>query len=169
MESLEEAFPVVYHELRHLAAVHLRREAAGHTLAPTELVHETYLRLVDQHSVDWNDRIQLFSVASRMMRRILVNHALAKQTLKRGGDRVLITLRPEHEEAPAPDVDLLALDEALHALAALDARQSTIVELRYFGGLSIEETATLLGISPATVKREWSTARLWLRHAMLSS
>lgn len=169
MNHLDDAFPKIYDELRRLAARHLGRERADHTWQPTELVHEAYMRLVDQHSVNWDDRVQVFSVASQMMRRILVNHALAAQADKRGGGRTLITLTPEHDTPQEAEVDVLALEDALNELTQLDARQGRIVELRFFGGLTIEETAELLGISAATVKREWTTAKLWLRRAMASA
>jgi RNA polymerase sigma factor (TIGR02999 family) len=166
MSELDDVFPLVYDELRRLAAQHLGRERPNHTLQPTELVHETYMRLVSQHSVNWGDRVQFFGVASQMMRRILVNHALALRTEKRGGGTTIITLAPEHDTPHELEVDVLALDEALVTLASIDARQARVVELRFFGGLNIDETAQLLGISAATVKREWTTAKLWLRRTM---
>lgn len=160
--ALDELLPQVYHELRRLAESYLGREREGHTLQPTALVHEAYLRLVDQRSVDWRNRAQFFGIAAEMMRRILVNHAQARGAAKRGGGAALVTLDEALEVFQDRDVDLVALDEALTALTALDQRQGRIVELRYFGGLSIDETAEVLGVSPATVKREWSAARAWL-------
>lgn len=164
--SLDEVFPVVYGELRRLAALHLHREGDAHTLQPTELVHEAYMRLVGQRTVDWNDPAQLFGLASEMMRRLLVNHALARRAHKRGDGARPITLDPHHHGTVATDADLVALDEALTALAAVDARQARVVELRYFAGYSVEETARILALSTATVKREWASARLWLRREM---
>lgn len=164
--ALDELFPLVYAELRELAGRYLRREGAGHTLQPTALVHEAYLRLVDQRSVDWRNRAQFFGVAAEMMRRILVNHAQARHAAKRGGRAPRLSLDEAVSVFEERDVDLVALDEALTDLAALDPRQSRIVELRFFGGLSIEETAEVLEISPATVKREWTAARAWLYREM---
>lgn len=164
--SLDHVFSLVYDELRRLAERHLGREHPDHTLRPTELVHEAYMRLVGQRTVDWSDRAQFFGIAAEMMRRILVNHALAHATAKRGSGLVPVTLAPEHDIGYEPEVDLVALDDALTVLAGLDVRQARVVELRFFGGLSIEETAEVLSISQATVKREWATAKLWLRREM---
>jgi len=161
--ALDRLMPLVYGELRRLARSYLRRERPDHTLQPTALVHEAYMRLVDQHSVSWQNRAHFFGIASQMMRRILVNHALARATAKRGGHAEKLAL----DEATVVDgerqIDLVVLDDALKELEAADARQCRIVELRFFGGLSIEETAEVLKLSPATVKREWNTAKLWLR------
>lgn len=153
---------MVYQELKRLAAIHLSREDPNHTLQPTALVHEAYLRLVDQTHVDWRNRAHFFGVAAEMMRRILVNHALARRAAKRGGDDARISLDDAVSFFESRDVDLVSLDEALAALTRLDARQGRIVELRFFAGLSIEETAEVLDVSPATVKREWSSAKAWL-------
>lgn len=153
---------MVYQELKRLAAIHLSREDPNHTLQPTALVHEAYLRLVDQTHVDWRNRAHFFGVAAEMMRRILVNHALARRAAKRGGDDTRISLDDAVSFFESRDVDLVSLDEALAALTQLDARQGRIVELRFFAGLSIEETAEVLAVSPATVKREWSSAKAWL-------
>lgn len=161
-DALDQLAPLVYDELRRLARSYLRRERPDHTLQATALVHEAYLRLIDQHSVTWQNRAHFFGIASQMMRRILVNHAIARGTEKRGGDAVRGSL-DEAVSLERPDVDLIALDEALKELEALDPRQARIVELRFFGGLSIQETSEVVSLSPATVKREWSTARLWLR------
>jgi RNA polymerase sigma factor (TIGR02999 family) len=159
--ALEKLMPVVYEELRRLAAAHLRSERSDHTLQPTALVHEAYLRLADQRSVEWANRAHFFSIAARIMRRILVDHARRKKALKREGAALRITLAEASAEDRGPE--LLALDTALTSLEALDPRQARIVELRFFGGLSVEETAEATGISTATVKREWRTARAWLR------
>ena len=165
--ELDALFPVVYDELRRLAERHLRRERPGHTLQPTALVHEAYLRLTEARRIDWSDRAAFFGAAATTMRRILVNHARDRGAQKRGGGAAPRPL-DEALDVPtdAPDDALLAVDEALTALAALDPRQARVVELRYFAGLSVEETAEVLGVSPATVKREWSTAKAWLRRAM---
>ena len=165
----EQLLPAVYAELRRQAARAMRREGAGHTLQPTALVHEAYLRLVDQRRVAWRSRVQFLGVAAHVMRRILVDHARARHAAKRGGGAAAITLgdldRPD--AAPADrGVDLLALHDALERLAAFDPDQARLVELRYFGGLNIEETAEALGVSPATVKREWAIARSWLRREL---
>lgn len=163
-QALDRLTPLVYDELRRMARTYLRRERPDHTLQATALVHEAYLRLVDQHSVSWQNRAHFFGIASQMMRRILVNHALAKGAEKRGGEK--IALNEAIDFSKKGEVDLIALDEALQELERLDSQQTRIVELRFFGGLSIEETATALGVSPATVKRDWSTARLWLRRQL---
>lgn len=164
--ALDAAFPVVYAELRELAARYLRRERPDHTLQPTALVHEAYLRLSSQHAVDWANRAQFFGIAAEMMRRILVNHARDAGAVKRGAGAVRVTLDASVSWNGERDMDLVALDEALTALAEFDARQARVVELRFFAGLSIDETGELLGISPATVKREWSLAKAWLRREL---
>jgi len=155
--------PLVYDELRRLADHYLRQERPDHTLQPTALVHEAYLKLVDQTRVDWKNRAHFFGVAAQVMRRILVDHARRHRASKRGGLRQKLTLDEAVDYSQPRDVDLVALDDALTALAQLDARQSKIVEFRFFGGLTIEETAVALGISPATVKVDWSMAKAWLR------
>ena len=167
----ERLLPVVYAELHRQAAREMRRESADHTLQATALVHEAYLRLVDQRRVEWRSRAHFFGVAAGLMRRILVDHARARRAAKRGGDVRPLTLGAVERQASDPSggdpaVDLLALDDALGRLAALDADQARLVELRWFGGLTIEETAEALGVSPATVKREWVTARAWLRREL---
>jgi RNA polymerase sigma-70 factor (ECF subfamily) len=161
--ALDELMPLVYEELRRLARHYMRGQKAGHTLQTTALVNEAYLRLVDSSRVRWQDRAHFFAIAAQLMRRILVDSARARNSLKRGGDVDKIEL-DEHIAAVEDEnaVDLIALDEALKALAKLNARQSQIVELRYFGGLSEEETAEALGISTRTVRRDWSIARAWL-------
>jgi RNA polymerase sigma factor (TIGR02999 family) len=156
--------PAIYDDLRAQAARAMRHEPAESSLDATGLVHEAYLRLVDQQRVTWQNRAHFFGVAAQVMRRILVDHARARMAQKRGGGAQRLTLGDaDAAHAPEPAVDVLALHEALERLAALDPEQARLVELRYFGGLSIEETAETLGVSPATVKREWATARAWLR------
>ena len=161
-EALNRLMPLVYRELRRLAASFLRREYRYQTLQTTALVHEAYIRLVDQTHTDWKDRAHFFGVAAQLMRRILVDHARTHQASKRGGGAVAVQLDEEMARVDEPEADLLALDEALDRLASMDPRQSSIVEMRYFAGLSIRETAEALGISHATVEREWQTAKAWL-------
>ena len=161
--------PAVYDELHRQAERAMRRENESHTLQATALVHEAYLRLVDQSRVEWKNRAHFFGIAAQVMRRILVDHARARLADKRGGDVHRITLEDGNVgavEDQAGGVDLLDLHDALERLAALDATQARVVELRYFSGLNIEETAEALDISPATVKREWSVARAWLRREL---
>ena len=160
--ALDAMTPVLYTELRKLARHLLAAERPDHTLQPTALVHEAYLRLVDQRSVDWKNRAHFMGMAATMMRRILINHAKAHKAAKREGYAEAITLDDALGVFTNPQVDLLDLDHSLDRLTTLDPQQGKVVELRYFGGLSIEETAEVMGISPATVKREWGTARLWL-------
>ena len=164
--ALDEMMPLVYDELRRIARSYLRRERPDHTLQPTALVHEAYLRLVDQHAVDWKNRAQFLGVAAQMMRRILVNHANRRQAGKRGGSALTLSLDHAVNLLVERDLSVVALDRALTALAAIDPQQSRIVELRFFGGLTLEEVAEVVGVSLATVKREWSTARLWLRRQL---
>jgi RNA polymerase sigma factor (TIGR02999 family) len=165
-QAAGQILPLVYDELRKLAAAKLARESAAHTLQPTALVHEAYMRMAAQRGVAWQDRAQVFAVAAEMMRRILVNHARDRHAAKRGGHATRVTLDDSVSWAGERDIDLVALDDALVALAAHGPRQARIVELRFFGGLGIEETAEVLGISPATVKREWSVAKAWLRREL---
>ena len=153
---------LVYDELRRLAGGQLARERGGHTLQPTALVHEAYLRLADHHRLDWQGRTHFFAIAAITMRRILVSHARKQRAAKRGQGGIAVTLHENQAVDEGRNVDLLALDEALAALESIDARQCRVIELRYFGGLTIEETAEALGISPATVKLDWSLARAWL-------
>ena len=161
--ALEKLMPLVLDELRRLAGNYLRRERANHTLQPTALVNEAFLRLVDQKA-RWQNRAQFFGVAAQLMRRILVDHARTHQAQKRGGsDQQRLSLTNLDRAAEKPEIDLLALHEALNELAELDPQQSRIVELKFFGGLSIEETAEVLGIGHATVERDWKMARAWLR------
>ena len=169
-DVLPEALPRIYEELRRLAAHYLRRERSDHTLQPTALVHEAYLRLGEQDRIHWRNRSHFIGIAAQLMRRILVDHARGHHAGKRGGHDTRIPL-DEVLEPAAPDrgVDLLALDDALVRLALIDARQARIVDLRYFGGLSIEETAEALELSPATIKREWQMARAWLHRELAPS
>jgi RNA polymerase sigma-70 factor, ECF subfamily len=159
---LNAALPVLYQELRDLAASYLRKERPGHTLQPTALVHESYLRLVNQRTVDWGNRLHLLSIAARMMRRILTNHAAARKTNKRDSGEPLLELEAAVEFEDRTQISFSKVDEALRALEVLDPRQARVVELRFFGGLTVTETAELLHISPRTVKRDWLTARQWL-------
>jgi RNA polymerase sigma-70 factor, ECF subfamily len=162
-ESLEKIWPLVYDELKRLAARLLGHERANHTLQPTALVHEAYLKLIGgNRKVSWENRAHFFGIAAKLMREILVNHALARSRKKRGGKQMSITLDDSIGFSYATDLDVLALDEALETLAQLDKRQAEIVELRFFGGLTLEETAAVLDISTATVSREWEMARAWL-------
>lgn len=162
--ALDEMLPAVYDELRRLAKIYLSRERADHTLQPTELVHEAYMRLISQREVDWRNRAHFLGVAAQVIRRVLLHHAESRSAQKRDGyaNRVSLDTALECIERDVT-VDILTLDTAMQRLAALDARQSQVVELRVFGGLTIEEAAEVLELSPATVKRDWSVARLWLR------
>lgn len=161
-EALDQLLPVVYDELRRLAHYHLRRERADHTLSTTALVHEAYLKLVDQHQVDWQNRAHFFAIAAQAMRRILLKYARRRQALKRGAGQVRLSLDKVDLISEARSEELIALDEALSRLEVMDERLGRIVEYRYFGGLTIDETAEVLDLSPATVKRDWRTARAWL-------
>jgi RNA polymerase sigma-70 factor, ECF subfamily len=155
-------------ELRRIAAAYLRRERGGHTLQPTAVVNEAYLRLVPQRRVPWENRAHFYGIAARMMRRVLVDHARKRNAAKRDGVAdAPVTLSGIPDRSPGPDpIDVLMLHDALSALAAVDPRQAEIVEMRYFAGLTVEEIAEVMSISPATVKREWSTAKMWLRRQM---
>lgn len=159
--ALENLTPLVYEELRRLARSHMRRERVGHTLQTTGLVHEAFLRLVDQRRASWRDRLHFFGAAASAMRRVLVDSARARQSSKRGGEAIQLPL-DDAMGVSDRHADVLEIHECLGRLSALDARQGRIIELRFFGGLSIEETAELEGISPMTVKREWAVARAWL-------
>jgi RNA polymerase sigma factor (TIGR02999 family) len=162
-EALRRVATLVYDDLRAIAAARLRGERSGHTLQPTALVHEAYLRLSEQRRRQWKERRQFFAVASRVMRQVLVDHARARQAAKRGGEATRIEVTALGEiAAPAEVFDVLPLDEALTRLAALQPRLARVVELRFFGGLEVEETAALLDCSPRTVKRDWALARAWL-------
>ena len=163
-EALDDLMPLVYADLRRVAAGQMRREAPDHALQPTALVHETYVRLIDQRQVKWRNRAHFFGMAAGMMRRILVDHARRRRAEKRGGGLERVTLvDDEMASGGVKEIDVLALHESLERLAAFDAQQERIVELRYFGGLTIEETAEVVGISHATVVREWTIAKAWLR------
>jgi len=163
----EELVPLVYTELRRQARRVLRREGEGHTLQATALVHEAWLRLDAQHDARWQSRTQFLAVAAQTMRRVLVDHARARRALKRGGGGTQVTLKEaDHAAATPEDVDVLALDDALARLATMDPRKARLVELRYFAGLSMPEAAAALGISLATVGREWAVARMWLRREL---
>ncbi len=163
-EALDVLVPIVYGELRKIAAGYLRGERSNNSLQPTALVHEAYIRLVDQREVEWQNRAHFFGVAAQVMRRLLVDHARGRNRHKRGGGMLLLPLEEHDVAGPEPDqeVDLIALDDALVRLAELSPQQGRIVELRYFGGLSIEETAEVLDVSTMTVKRGWAMARAWL-------
>ncbi len=168
----EQLLPVIYAELHRQASRAMRRESDDHTLQATALVHEAYLRLVDQRRTAWQNRAQFFGVAAQAMRRILVDHARAQHAEKRGGGVQQVTLNEANQGVSSESdhsMDVLALHDALDKLAVLDPDQARLVELRYFGGLNIEETAESLGVSPATVKREWAVARAWLRREMSAS
>lgn len=158
--------PLIYDELRRQARGYLRRERPDHTLQPTALVHEAYLRLIEPQQMNWQNRAHFFGIAARLMRQILINHAESRRAAKRGGDTERISLGDVAQLADTQAVDLLELHEALRQLEQIDPPQGQIVELRYFSGLTIEEVAAVMNLSPATVKREWSTARAWLRRAL---
>jgi RNA polymerase sigma factor (TIGR02999 family) len=173
--ALDRLVPLVYDELRRMARGQMRHERDGHTLQGTGLVHEAFLRMAEQRSVHWNSRAQFFGWASRLMRRILVDHARSRHAAKRGGGAQSLSLdalQDEFGELPGRDdadlrlFEILQLDQSLQRMEQLDPQQSRVVELRFFGGLSVQETAEALGISPATVKREWATARAWLLHEL---
>ena len=159
-------FPLVYDELGRLAAARLAGESAGHSLDATALVHEAYLRLADQRRVDWRNRAQILGLAAGMMRRILVNHARDRAAQKRGANPQQVSLSLLESPSGRPDVDLIALEDAMERLGALDERKSRVVELKFFGGLTVEEIAEVLQVSRATVEREWSFARAWLYDAI---
>ena len=165
-DALEDLLPVVYAELRRIAGRYLRHERPDHTLQPTALVHEAYVKLVDQRHAQWQNRAQFFGVAAQLMRRILVDHARAHVAAKRGGGVSPVTLLDAAGASPSRGVDFLALDEALTRLTGLYPEQGRLVELRFFGGLTIEETSEAMGLSPATVKRQWAVARAWLLHSL---
>jgi RNA polymerase sigma factor (TIGR02999 family) len=159
--ALEQLAPIIEQELRRLARLYLSKERASHTLQPTALINEAYVRMLEWNTVEWQDRAHFLGVAATMMRRILVNHAIARQAQKRGGEAVLVSL-VEAGGVPDRAEDLIALDEALTTLASMDERKSRLVELRFFGGLTAEEAGEVLGISLRTVHREWDLARAWL-------
>jgi RNA polymerase sigma factor (TIGR02999 family) len=160
--ALDQLLPIVYQELRRMADHYLRLENPGHTLQPTALVHEAWLRLIDQTRVNWQNRSQFFGVAAQLMRRILVDHAKTKHREKRGGDAIKLSLDDVVNLSLERAADLIALDDALDELARIDERKSRVVELRYFAGFSVEETAQILEVSPDTVMRDWKIAKAWL-------
>ena len=160
--ALDRLMPLVYSELRHVAQNQLRLENLGHTLQPTALVHETYLRLVDQQRVEWRNRAQFFAISAQLIRRILVDHARHRRAAKRGGMATRLELDGSIAAPGSDIVDSIALETALNGLADLDPQQARVIELRFYAGLSIDETASALGISPATVSRDWVTAKAWL-------
>jgi RNA polymerase sigma-70 factor (ECF subfamily) len=164
--ALEELMPLVYGELRRLASSYLRRERSNHTLQSTALVHEAFMRLVGQQDVQWRNRAHFYAIAAQMIRRILVDYARSQNAEKRGSGAVKLALDDAMAVPLQAGIDLLGLNDALDRLAELDARQSRIVELRFFTGLSIEETAEVMHLSPASIKREWNTARAWLFREM---
>jgi RNA polymerase sigma factor (TIGR02999 family) len=165
-QSLDSLLPLVYQELRRLAAGYLRRERAGYTLQPTALVNEAYLRLLKDRPDRWQNRAHFCAIAAHSMRQILIERARARGAQKRGGARARVTLDEALVAGGERSIDLVALDEALERLAALDPEQARLVELRFFGGLTVEETAEAMNISPATVKRHWTVARAWLAREM---
>jgi RNA polymerase sigma factor (TIGR02999 family) len=164
--ALDELTPLVYNELRNVADAYLRREQPDHTLQATALVNEAYLRLIGQRHGRWEGRRHFYGIAARLMRQVLVEHARKHNAEKRGGGRVAVTLEHYKGASSTPDVDIIAVHEALERLSRFDAQQARIVELRFFGGLSIEEAAKTLGVGHATVEREWAMARAWLRNEL---
>lgn len=160
--AASKLMPVVYDELRRLAGSYMRRERSDHTLQATALVHEAYLKLVEQHSVDWQSRAHFFGIAAQLMRRILIDHARGHSRDKRGGEHQKVSLDEAFVFAEQRADELIAVDDSLNRLAKIDPRQARVVELRFFGGLSVEEAAEVLGVSPKTVKRDWSVAKAWL-------
>jgi RNA polymerase sigma factor (TIGR02999 family) len=164
--ALERLVPLVHQELRQIARRCMAGERAGHSLQATALVNEAYLRLVDAQHVNWQDRTHFLAMSARLMRRVLVDHARSRGYQKRGGDAVRVTFDEGLEVGDEPPRDLVALDDALHALAKFDGRKSRVIELRFFGGLSVEETASVLEVSPDTVLRDWRLAKAWLLREM---
>jgi RNA polymerase sigma factor (TIGR02999 family) len=164
--ALERLLPLVEGELRRLARAYMARERGGHTLQPTALVNEAFLRLIDARHVRWQDRAHFVGIAARLMRRVLVDHARSRGYQKRGGGAVRVTFVEAPAEASVPAVDLVALDRALEGLALADPRKARVIELRFFGGLSVEETAEALHLSTDTIKRDWRLGKLWLLHAL---
>ena len=165
-DALNALTPLVYEELHRRAHWHMRRENPGHTLQTTALVNEAYLRLVDMRQVSWRDRAHFFALASRVIRHVLVDAARSRRSLKRGADAAPAALDDDLLIATNPVADIIALDDALRALSAVDERKNKVVELRFFGGLTVEETAEVLSVSPETVKRDWKLARAWLRREL---
>ena len=164
--ALEQLMPMVYDELHRLAHQHMRREKQGHVLQTSALINEAYLRLIDEPQIPWENRSHFFGIAARVMRRILVDEARKRDAAKRGGGAIQVSLVEATSVSQEQAANVVALDDALKTLQAIDSRQSEIVELRFFGGLSIEETAEVLKVSPGTVMRDWTFARAWLRNQM---
>jgi RNA polymerase sigma factor (TIGR02999 family) len=162
----DQLFGAVYNELHRQAARHLQHEHPGLSLQTTDLIHEAYLRLIDQQHVEWQNRLHFYGIAAQVMRRILVDHVRSRQAAKRGGSAIRLPLEEAMAVMPGLDLDFIALDEALVRLAAMDPQQSQIVELRFFSGLSVEETAKVLDVSERTVKRDWNVAKAWLRREL---
>ena len=165
-QALECLIDLVYPELHRIAAQHLRRERPGHTLQPTALVNEAFLRLAERPDRIWNDRAHFFAVAARIVRNVLVDHARAREAEKRGGGALTVVLTDAAAQVPAPEVNLIDLDTALRELEQLDAQQGRIVEMRYFAGLSVEEAAAVIGVSESSVKRDWVMAKTWIRRRL---
>lgn len=165
-EALERLLPLVHNELRRLARIHLRRERQGHTLQPTALVNEAYLRIVDQNRVQWQSRVQFFAICSRIMRRVLVDHARRRLADKRDGQRTRVTLDEDMAVSGRRELDVLAVNEALTALEEIDPEQGRLVELKFFADLTIDEIAEVMGVSASTVKREWRMAKAWLHREL---
>src|SRR5262245_7633132 len=165
--ALDELYRIVYDELRRLAHRYMSRESAGHTLQTTALVNEAYLRLADAKDLNWQDRAHFFAVSANVMRRILIDEARARRAERRGGDNLVIAIDEALDSEKQEDLDMIALDLALHGLAKVNERQSKVVELRYFGGLTVEETAAVLGVGPDTVMRDWRFAKAWLKREMV--
>jgi RNA polymerase sigma-70 factor (ECF subfamily) len=164
--ALDALMPLVQEELRHLAVKYLRHERANHTLQPTALINEAYMRLVGQHKVEWQNRAQFFGIAAILMRNILIDHARNRVAAKRGGEQLKVPYEAHEQSAARPELEIIAVHEALERLAKFDPQKARIVELRFFGGLSIEETAEVLKIGHATVERDWKLARAWLRRRL---
>ncbi len=167
--ALNRLMPLVYDELHRLAAAYLRRERREHTLQPTALVNEAYLKLIDQRHAHWRNRAQFFGVAAQLMRRILVDHARAHRARKRGGDRFLVSIGNGRSFGSQPDADLLTIHDLLNRLAEIDPEQGRIVELRFFGGLTINETAEVMRVSHTTIEREWKLAKAWLKRELIKT
>ena len=165
-DALDKLAPIVYGELHRMARRYMSRERSEHTLQPTALVHEAYVRLTNQQLPQWQNRAHFFAVAAQLMRQILVDHARAHRADKRGGGACKLTMEEAEQSPQKVDVDVIALDDALKTLSELDVQQGKVVELKFFGGLSIEETAEVLGVSASTVKRDWITARAWLHREL---
>jgi RNA polymerase sigma factor (TIGR02999 family) len=165
-QAQEKLFQIVYNELHRQAARYVRNEHPGLSLQTTDLIHEAYLRLIDQHHVEWQNRLHFFAISAKVMRHILVDHARSRQAAKRGGSNIRLPLEDAMVVLPGKDLDFVALDEALNRLAQIDSQQSHVVELRFFSGLSVEETAKVLDVSERTVKRDWNVAKAWLRREL---